>query len=223
MHEKYKIITPISRVPVCHPAIFFDDCNGTFNYAAAGDGADWTAEYNTEAAHSGLKGIRLSTKTTTPTSSDVVSISKLLWLPPTQMFTLDLLFKNIIEAEYFDITMGCTWYDGTNANIALLHFTSSDRTVGYYSGPAAYTDIPELKFCPTWKVWNHLRASVNLQRQAWQFIEVNNNVADGRNFTIPQGVDATVAHLLLWIVVATSTAAIASIDFDHILLMPGNP
>jgi len=223
MHEKYKIITPISRVPVCHPAIFYDDCNGTFNYDPAGDGADWTAEYNTQAAHSGLKGIRLATKSTSPTSGDVVSIAKHLWLPPTQMFTLEFLFANSGQLEYFDITAGCTWYDGTHDNVALIRLQSSTGRLLRYAGNTSYDYSDVLTFCKTAGVWNHLRMSVNLNLQSYQYIELNNNVEDSRQFAIPQGLDATIAHLMLWLLVATNTSTLASIDFDHILLMPGNP
>lgn len=82
MNERYRIVQPISHVPVCHPAIFWDNGDCSFNYDADGEGGDWSASYVAAAAHSFVWGIRLSTRSTAPAIGDDVWIKKYLWLPP---------------------------------------------------------------------------------------------------------------------------------------------
>lgn len=223
MHEKYKIITPISHVPVVHPAIFWDNGDCTFNYDSGGDGADWSAAYNTAAAHSCLNGIRLSTRATGPTVADSVWIMKYLWLPPTYLFTLEFLFKNITFATNRLFYAGVRWYDGTNVYAVLLRFDSSSGNVHYFAGGVTYTILTGIAFCSTADTWNHVRLSARIHQALFEYITVNNNVYDARAIPIPANANAAAAHLELYFAVETGANAVRTTDLDHILLMPGNP
>lgn len=223
MHEKYKITTPISHVPVCHPSIFWDNCDCTFNYEADGDGADWSAAYNTAAAHSCLKGIRLTTKTTDQAIGDSVWIWKHLWLPPTYLFQLEFLFCYPESTGASYVYAGARWYNGVHDHAAILRFEQTAGTVSYFAGGLGYTLIPGLAHCKTPKTWNHVRLSAMLHEVTYQYIEVNNVVIDARAIPIPTLVDAQPAHLSIYFAIETTAATKKALDIDHILLMPGNP
>lgn len=223
MHEKYRITTPISHVPVCHPAIFWDNADCTFNYDADGDGEDWSASYETDAAHSCLKGIRLCTKTTNPTQGDQAWFWKHLWLPPTYLWTLEFLFCYPAYSTLSYFYAGCRWYDGTLDHAVILRFEQSAATVSYFAGGVTYTPITGLIHCPTLKTWNHVRLSAMIAAATYQYIEVNNVVIDAREIPIPSAADARAANLSLYFAIETRGAVVRCVDIDHILLMPGNP
>ena len=223
MHEKYHITTPISHVPVCHPAIFWDNGDCTFNYEADGDGADWSASYETAAAHSCLKGIRLCTKATAAAVADQVHIWKHLWLPPTYLFTLEFLFCYPTHSTLSYFYAGCRWYDGTLDHAVILRFEQSAETVSYFAGGVTYTPITGLAHCPTAKTWNHVRISAMIHEATYQYIQVNNVVIDARTIAIPTGADARSANLSMYFAIETRASAVRCVDIDHVLLMPCNP
>lgn len=223
MHEKQRITTPVSEVPVCHPAIFWDDASGTFNYVTTGTGADYVAEYNTAAAHSGVEGIHLETRTTDPAADDYVSIVKRLWLPPTQLITLEFLWSipNYPSEAYFFAILH--WYDGAFHRTAQLRFSFTTGDVHYYDDEAGWTPITAFDFANQTNTWNHVIFALNHRLNMYQFCSLNNQVWDGRAAPIRSAVQVERPRLYLEFMLETRGAAKRYMNIDHVLVSPSNP
>lgn len=223
MHEKYKIVTPISHVPVIHPAIFYDNGACTFNYEADGDGDDWAASYHLSYAHSCLKGILLQTKATDPTIGDAVYIRKYVWLPPTKLMTLDFLFSNLGTATRYIFSFALHWYDGTSRNAAIIRCHQAGSAVARWTDGVNYTQVDSMVFNREVRHWNHAQLSVRLDTPAFHFLTVNHQVADLRTVALPTTPSGVAPHVEIYFSLETAANAAAAGAIDHVLLMPGNP
>lgn len=223
MQERRPITTPISHVPILFPAIFYDDCAGTFNYQDSGDGADYAAAYNSAYAYVGEKGIQLRTRTTTPASGDVVSITKSIPLPPTQLLRVQLNFATLVTTRQPNIYVALLYYDGSSVNAPELAFTPADSKV-YYAASfrSDYTDTG-LTYNPVQNNWNHLDFSVNLSAGKYHNLTVNNGIADLSTISVPTSADATAAILKLFLEIETRTASYYYAGLDQILVTTENP
>lgn len=143
--------------------------------------------------------------------------------PPTYLFTLEFLFKNVGYATDRYFYAGVRWYDGGDVHALILRFDSSTGAVAYFAGNTTYTNLPALTFCPTVDTWNHVRLSALIADSLYQYITVNNLIRDARAIPIPSDTAVEPARLELYFAVETRAAELRSTDIDHILLMPGNP
>jgi len=225
--EHYQRTHGFSTIPVIHPALYFDDCSGTFTWQATGTGADWTAEYDPIAAHVQVNGLLLKTRQTTPTYPNYTSIYRRLWLPPRGVLRLQLVFSTLIDLPARYLHFAISWNDGVVAHDAGLHFASSTGAVsyitGYSSGDFTWTQIPGWVYSTIEHSWNKLDLSFNLQTNRYHKIELNEYALDGTDIHVHSHPLALAKHVHLYIRLLNSSADQVTAYIDQILLTQEAP
>lgn len=218
---------PMSHVPIIHPAMLLDDCSATFIWLSAGDGADWTAEYDPSAAHAQLNGILLQTRETSPAIDDVVTIARRIWLPPLRLLRLQAVFSTVAVTPDAYLYFRLDWYDSVTLYSAGLRFHVTTAAVAYISaragGEPVWTDITDFDYNLYPDTFNKLDLSVNIYDNFYHLIHVNEHFWDCRAIPIGYETDATGKHLLVTIELQTLVAEQATAYVDQLLLTPENP
>jgi len=222
MHERQALVLPLSRVPIMWPVMFYDDCEGTFSWLDAGDGADYDTEYAADHMLVGEHCLLLRTKATAPTIADAVSVSKLLWLPVLKTLNLQFAFAGT-TAGTKQLVASLYWYDGTNVITATLRFNFAGPTVEYLNAAAGFTAITGATFKAGTDYWNYVSMLVDIAGPAWLPGQVNNVIIQTDTPALPSGADATTPYLLLYFSVTALANARAGIWIDQILLTALNP
>lgn len=225
--EHYQRAHGFSAIPVIHPALFFDDCSGTFTYVSAGTGADYVAEYDPLAAHVQTNGILLKTRETTPADADEVAIYRRLWLPPRGVLRLQLMFSLLSYAptRYLDIVL--TWNNNDVAHDAGLRVKGSNGIcyyiTGYAAGEFTWTAIPNWKAGIIDHAWNKIDLSVNLDTDFHHKIQLNEHVLDGRDIPVHTHDLVMEKHMHLYMRLRSGAAVQVTAYLDQILLTQESP
>lgn len=223
MQERRPVSYPLSRVPLMYPSIFWDDCEGTFNYVVTADGADYVAAYATAAAYVGTKGMHLKTRITNPANGDLVTIYKKLPLPPTGLVRLRIHHMNPDTTPTYFWYLYLYYFDGTNYYAPELCFDASDEKV-YYAATvrANYTDTT-LIWNKLQYTWNVVDWSIDLSAHTFHTLRVNDSIVDMSTISLPSAANASVPRLQFYIEIATVGAVITPAYFDQILITAENP
>lgn len=221
--ERYQRSFLFNRIPILHPAIFYDDCEGTFAYIVTADGADFYASYSTANPLVGTNCLHLKTRSTGPQINDEVMITKRLWLPPTQSGRIQLAITPQDNVNDIRIWTSLLWYDGVNLHTA--QFSLNGQTKGLYYRDAALNWI--LVFPNVYRTqaltWTYLDFYVHFLSERYGYVACNNQVADLADIPVLSSPDATPPHLQLNLIVTTLTAARGGAAFDQILLTSETP
>lgn len=228
MPEQHYVRThALANVPIMHPALFFDDCAGTFTWSSFGDGADFTAEYDPTAAHVQTNGILLQTRATTPAIADKVTIYRTLWLPPLHLLRLQACFNTIAADPSARLHAIIVWYDGLLKHYAGLRFNTADGSVeylsGYNAGGPIWTTITDWGYVYEGTGWNKLDLSINVKTKRYYLIHVDEHVLDASNLSLSPWEAAVSKYLHIEFVLETLVASQATARLDQILLTPENP
>ena len=222
MHERHQLTLPMSHVPILWPAEFYDDCEGLFDYVAAGDGADYDAAYDNTVALVGNNSIILRTKLTAPALGDAVSITKRLWLTPLKALNLQFAFSPTTGGAK-NLAVSLYWYDGTNVSTGSIRFNCVPGNVEYLNSVGGWTPMPGVM----WKVgtwfWNYCSMLLDINAATWLPGQVNQHIIQSDTPALPVAVDATTAYLMLVFAVTAGAAARAGFWIDQILLKALNP
>jgi len=225
--EHYQRAHAFSTIPIIHPALFFDDSSGTFNWIPCAEGDDYTAEYDPVAAFVQLNGILLKTKLTTPAINDYVQIERHLWLPPLGILRLQVMFCLLSYRPYQKIELILIWYDKLSQHAAGLQLMGHTDAVGYLTGYSvpnfSYTTIPYLRLTHGSNLWNKVDLSVNPLTDTYHRIQVNERVLDGSPYPIFVEATAVPQELMLLIKTTTLEAVQATAYIDQILLTQEAP
>jgi len=223
MQDRHLRSFNFNACPVLHPIIFHDDCEGTFHWQAAGDGADYVAEYSNAHALVANKSIKLSTKSTDPTIADQVSATKSLWLTPHKVLNLTTAFARLADgAASLDHLL--TWYDETNSHAAGIRVNRTNATGQYMNSGATWTTIAGV----TWNyaktpVWNKLRLSIDLETNKYISLALNHQLTDLSAISFAVSADAAIQRLALSLVVTAAHASVCTFHIDQLLLRGDNP
>lgn len=220
MHEKQALLNPIAHVPVCHPAIFADDSNGTFNYEATGRGPAWHAAYSDGASLACTKGTYLRTNTDVPTAGDWTQIEKKLWATPTARATLQMTMMAPSIGKSYELYIAMIFYDGTHARTAELRIDSWTRSVLLRAELMMWHELTALSFNPTFRMWNNLLVSCDFNAETAQYIRLNNAIISGAPFLLYRPLDARAAYLSFSVRIRTAVSDFADIALDQILITP---
>lgn len=223
MQERRQIVLPQSHVPMIYPAIFYDDGETTFRYTITGTGAGYVAEYLDLAAFIGALGLHLKTRAAGAAVDDFVTISKILYLPPSQLIRLQLICMTTHAAAQIRVIASLHWYDGTNVHMARIRLTSSDDHVYYCNGWAPTYADTGLHWNKTGWAYNHLDFSANINKGSFHHIRVNEQHLDASGIVLPATPSGLVPHLVFELSVITDIASYGACYFDQILLTPDNP
>lgn len=222
MHDRNRLVLPTSRVPIIWPVEFYEDCEGTFFWVAAGDGADFDAELSTDTALVGTHSLLLRTKLTSPTLGDGVSVTKRLWLTPLKVLSLEFCFAPT-TGGIKQMTASLLWYDGVDKIQAILRFGVTGPVVEYLTSVGGFTQIAGA----TWKAgtyyWNRVRMLIDLDALTWLPGVVNNKIIQSDTPALPSDTDPTTPYLELTFGVIAGAAARAGFWFDQIVLKSLNP
>lgn len=223
MQERYRRVHLFNRIPILYPAIFYDDCSGTYRYQNTGDGADFSSEYLTSAAFIGTNGIQMRTRTTNPAADDYVTLSKTLHLPPSKLIRLQLSAMNPLTSPNLHLIASLHWYDGTNVYMCRIRLTMADEKVYYCSGWApVYTDTG-LHWYHEAYAWNRLDISANINEGKFHRLTVNEQTLDMSAISLPSTASGLTPHLMFQVSVITAANARATAYFDQFLLTGENP
>jgi len=166
-----------SLKPILHPAIFFDDASGTFNYTINATGEDYTADYDPASAFVGLKGITLKTKATTPAAGDHVWADMPLPLGPGPVFRVQLLMRTPATGSTNTITgISLSADDELNTLTVALEAHWAALKLAYQkksNGSWAMTEMPDSKLRIDEKQWHTLDFAFNIPTRKWLHIILN--------------------------------------------------
>jgi len=225
--SKVKRTLPMSSVPIMHPALFHDDASGTFNYIVDATGAGYIAEYSTTNVHVGQKTIYLRTQPTTPQIGDMVSISKLLWLPPEKLLRLQVIWSPLSSSVNAYNTFYLTWLSGSRQYLAGLRSRTNTGEVWLASGFVGVA--------PTWTLrddlhtpilssaWSKLDLSVDWNTGKHHLLHFNEVALDLSDLDTPSQASVDASALFLYIIVETLQTSQASLFVDQLLLTPEVP
>jgi len=223
VHEKYANQQAIAQVPTIHPAIFADDCNGTFNYVITGNRVGYLAAYRSFAAHSGLHGILLLTPSTSPAPLDYCCIHKQLPLPATMRLTLQLFWA---YGQPIDSRFGVTLNAYLPNNVrygAHLRFRHSTGRVESYNPDLTTFNLPDLSFCTTPLYWNHVLLAISIDPPLFTFIASNNTLLYPTDLPLLKDTHSELPHLEMVLLIETLTTSSQGARIDHVLLTADNP
>ena len=223
MQPRYYRNYVYNHIPTIHPVIFYDDCEGTEDYDASGDGADYVVLYTTTHMLTGDHALYLATKATAPAADDEVQAAKYLWLPPYKRLEFDTCFAMFANVSCY-VHVYLYWYDGTNAHAAAIRLTSATEAAAYMNSGATWTTLTGF----TWNndstpKWNHLHFILDLDAEEYLSIDLNHHHQDMTDTAYPTSADASTPYLMLALYLQTRANSQAKFVFDHILLRGDNP
>jgi len=225
--EHYKRTHPLCRIPIIHPAVLFDDCESSFLWTAAGTGADYVAEHDPAAAYVQTNGIILQTKLTTPAANDVVTLNRVLWLPPQMLVRLQFVFAFPSTAISCQLRVWLNWYSpaiqyaagfAANPQLGTVY-----RVNGFVGVEPTWLLADDLTIPLIDKAWNKFDLSLNWQTALHHLLHFNNTVLDLSDLAITQQDGIGPSFMSLHVELETLQIAQATAYLDQILLTSDNP
>lgn len=216
--EHRLLVQPLSHIPVIHPALFYSNGDGQFNWSIDASGADYVADYNADAAFVGAKGLRLHTKSTTPAIDDYVHARQRLWIPPTKILRFQAVIASYGASPDTQLAFTLMHYDGAIQRTAGVRLDAVDGTVYYWTSGAAWTAISALSWNSVATYWNKLDFAISIADGLYNRITLNHNTQDMSALAIQAAASATAAHLYLLISLIAKANAMARAHIDQILL-----
>jgi len=225
--DQYQRTFPFSRVPIMHPALLYDDGDGTWKWKRTIFGADPTYEYDPVAALVGLNGIHLQTGATQPAANDLISIYRQIWLPAEEQVRLEACFNLVAAAPERELAIVLHWFTSVNHYVGGLKFNSNSAIVSYASSVAAgsisWTQIPDWLCQNSDDCWNRADIAINIRRLAYQRLNVNEHVMDGAALPFPSEASGLGKYLEVHFLLQTLADAQATVYLDQVLVTPENP
>jgi len=225
--EHYQRTLPFSRVPILHPAIFYDNASGTFNWLQSGDGVDFTADYHADAAFVDTNGIRLITKSTTPAENDLVTINRILWMPPINRLRFQACFHFPTYAINCRLKFWVETYDGLTLHATGIAANPQNGVVYYISalpaGAPTWSVLPGVTIPMADAIWSKLDFSTDFATDYNHLLHLNSTVLDVSAVAVPTFGSPAQRRLTLFIQLQTLQIAQATAYVDQVLLTPENP
>lgn len=225
--EHYQRTYPLCTVPLMHPVLLYDDCNGTWNWDTTVFGTNPTYEYDPIAALVGLNGILLKTPATEPTELQFAGFSRDIWLPPLEQVRLQVCFNLLADSPAHQLDMILHWFTGVRHYLGGIRVLSASGVIKYASSVAAgtitWTTIPDWLAQNADNSWNKLDFSIDLNLLRYHRINVNEYVMDGADLTFPAEDSDLGKYLEPLFMLQTLEANQATVYLDQVLITPENP
>jgi len=219
--EHYVRTLGLGHVPVIHPAIFYDDCQGAFNYIIEGTGDSYAASYEAEAAMVGKLGLRLETRTINQAINDYVQITKRLHLSPTKLLRIQFVFTHYAATPSSELIIYLHWFTGEQEYLAGLTFQQSVAAVLYWGAAPAWVAIPDVTYIKGPLSWNSVDLTIDLANNLYSHLLLNEYALDLKAFAIPFQADpAEPKRADLAFSFKTTVADTARLYLDQILITP---
>lgn len=225
--DQYQRTFPFSRVPIMHPVLLYDDCNGTWNWKRTIFGTDPTYEYDPSAALVGLNGILLETGATEAAANNLISIYRQIWLPAEERVRLQACFNLVAAAPAAELAIVLHWFTTVTHYLGGLKFNSNSGIVSYASSVAAgtisWTQIAGWLCQNSDDCWNRADISINLRTLAYHRLNVNEHVIDGTDLAFPSEDSVLGKYLEIHFLLQTLADAQATVFIDQVLVTAENP
>jgi len=173
-----------SLKPILHPAIFYDDAAGTFNYTLTGTGEDYVGRYDNVPAFVGTNGILLQTRATTPAAMDVVQARKCVPANKLPIISLRALWKypaagptNVRVRFSINHSLGTQYHE---AQVQFCAYAPYAQFLKKTNGTWALSDIPGWVVAGGDDRWQDVTLRVNTETGCYVSIEFN-----GQTYSIP--------------------------------------
>jgi hypothetical protein len=150
--------------------LLLDDCEGTCNWVASGTGANYSATYDTAAALTGLKGLKLATRPLTPAADDECVATRLMSYPESGMLVFRCAATSTDLTKVKSIGILLQVKNGTNAYYANLLWSPTTGHVTYLDAAGAEIEIPALETLSESLAF--LQIEIVVDALAMQYIEV---------------------------------------------------
>jgi len=225
--DQYQRTFPLSHVPAIHPALLYDDCNGTFLWKQALFGAEMTAEYDPSAALVGLNGILLKTDGISPATNEFADIYRDIWLPAEERVRMQACFNLQADSPQIAFAVILHWYTGLTHYVGGLQVNSASGIVQYASSIAAgtisWTQIAGWLCQNSDDSWNRADISINLRTLAYHRLNLNEHVIDGADLPFPSEASGLGKYMEPYFHLQTLEDNQAVVFIDQVLVTPENP
>lgn len=181
-----------SLYPILHPALFYDNAEGTFQWTVTGTAGEYKASYETSGALVGLKGLVMHTKTDTPAGGDYVKAN--IYVPggagPIVRFQLSFR-RDAATSTHF--TTQIRFHVNNEANIlnAFLEAHWQIARLAYLmktNGGWAMTEMDDSHLRPGEGQWHTLNVAINIETAKWISIVLNGKSLTIANDALEEGV-----------------------------------
>jgi hypothetical protein len=220
MEHGKPITLPFCLIPTIHPAMFYDDCSGYFNYVKTGNAGDFNASYVNTAGFNKPYGIRLTTRVTGPAIDDYASFTKYLWFPANKRMRLQLLFACPDISTDTEIAIQMTILDGTNGKTAQVQLGVAWNYVAVFVVPATAVQIPGARWTRYNAYWNYFDLSVDFSTMYYNCLVLNDQIFDLSTYPLHYSASPTAPYSMISVQITTKEAATALLNISDILLTP---
>jgi len=124
--------------------LLLDDCEGTCNWVATGTGVNFAAAYDTAAAKTGLKGLKLSTRPLTPAADDTCTATRLMSFPESGMLVFRAAAGSPDVTKVKSIGILLQVKNGSHAYYAALIWYPNTGLVKYIDAAGAEITVTAL-------------------------------------------------------------------------------
>jgi len=123
-----------------------DDCEGTFTYENSGTGGDDVHEYATAAAFTGLRGLRMKTRTTSAAADDTLACYKWIGMPESGLIVIRAKIALVAVAPVKSIGIDIRPNNGARQYLATLKSSPNTPKVEYRTTAGAFVEIATMAY-----------------------------------------------------------------------------
>jgi len=169
--------------PILHPALFYDNAEGAFQWTVTGTAGEYKASYETSGALVGQKGLVMHTKTETPANNDYVRTS--IYVPggPGPIVRFQLSFRrDAATSTHFSTEFRFSVDNETNKLQAWLEAHWQIMRLAYQMKINAgwtMTEMDDSHLRAGEGQWHNLNVAINIETAKWVSIVLN-----GKSLTI---------------------------------------
>lgn len=150
--------------------MFLDDMESATDYEKTGTGTDYSVVNTVNAKYFGEKGLRLTTKATTPAVGDWVQIRKQMDFPESGKVVARFRLGIPDVSTVYRIYISLIQVDGVTKDMAQLIYSPTGKYLNYLNSTGADILIPGYGFTVTDGFWSTFQMSIDVDKK--EFSEV---------------------------------------------------
>jgi len=149
-----------------------EDCEGTFHWDITATGLDYTCDFNSIAACFGTYGLRMITRTTTPTANDYVKVKRHFGIPPAGLLVVRTKVTSPDWAHVQDVILRLDDEDGATSQSGIFRFTPATPACTYFDDTGGYTTLPGMDLVFSNGTWLNFAMAIDCIEKEYIWCEI---------------------------------------------------